>query len=393
MKLSPRSTFTLAAAVAGAATAASANTIQKDSTGLQLTSTTSWVGGVAPTSADTALFDNLANASSSSSPFTVPSGNPTWGAIQITSVSAPLFISVGTGTWTIGGNSAATTVIDMSNAAQDLTIDGSTAARTLRLSNAAGSYAITVAPNRTFTLGSNMTLTDQSGNRTLTLGGGGNFAINGAIANGGGVVHLNLNDANGIATLAGANTYSGLTGITAGTLYLNGSHTGAGNYTVSSGATLAGTGTVTFTGAKTAAINGTIAPGSAASPIGTFSFAQSGGTADVTLAGNANFDLDLAANTADKLLVGNNLAYGGALNITATGASATPETFDLFDFTSESGTFSSINVTGLAAGQTYAFDPSTGILSIAASPTPEPASLALLTLGALALTRRHPRRT
>jgi hypothetical protein len=41
-------------------------------------------------------------------------------------------------------------------------------------------------------------------------------------------------------------------------------------------------------------------------------------------------------------------------------------------------------------GQTYTFDPTTGVLAIpAAAPVPEPVSLGVLVLGALALTRRR----
>ncbi len=57
--------------------------------------------------------------------------------------------------------------------------------------------------------------------------------------------------------LTGANTYSGTTKVEAGTLIVNGTHSGSGAITVNSGATLAGKGTLT--GAVT--MNGTLMVG------------------------------------------------------------------------------------------------------------------------------------
>ena len=183
MKLSPsrfsilpvfrrRLAVTLAIAAAGVIwPSTQATAIQKASTGTNLTTGTSWVGNTAPGANDTGLFDSVAGGTQ---PFTVPSGNPTWGNIQIVNPSVPISISVDTGTWTLAGNSSATTVIDMSAATQDLTIQG-VGGETLRLSNVAGSYTFNVTTGRTFTLGNLMTLSGQSGTRTLTLMGGGNF--------------------------------------------------------------------------------------------------------------------------------------------------------------------------------------------------------------------------
>jgi autotransporter-associated beta strand protein len=378
-----------AACVVSLQSVAEAAPIQKASSGLGLTTGSSWVGGAVPTGADFGLFDSVANASSSGSPYTIPSGNPTWGGITVTDPSAPAFISVGTGTWTLAGNSTANTFIDLSAAQQDLTITGTTANRIIRLSNLATSYAINVAPSRTFTLGSNMVINRQSNNRTLTLTGGGTFAFIGSIQEPvpatAGATSVAVNNSGGVATFSGANTYAGTTTVTAGSLYENGTHTGAGNYTVAANATLAGTGVVTFaTNANGATVNGTLAPGSQSNPIGTLSFL----TGNVALASAAAFDIDLVSDTSDFVAVGNALTYGGALNVALTGVDTGGASYDLFDFASQSGTFSSINVSGLGAGQTASFDHATGVLSIA---VPEPTSLIAVGLAALVATSRRRR--
>ena len=101
----------------------------------------------------------------------------------------------------------------------------------------------------TLTLSGNINATNQA----ITFGGAGNIVANGAITNS--TAGL-TKDGAGTLTLAVANTYSGATTVSGGTLAVNGSINSAA--TVQSGATLAGTGSVK---SATIASGGTISPG------------------------------------------------------------------------------------------------------------------------------------
>ena len=115
------------------------------------------------------------------------------------------------------------------------------------LTNFAGNRTITnniTAPGKTLALGA-FILSNDGANRTLTITGSGNTNVNGIIANGGGggtAANL-IKSGAGTLTLYGANTYSGVTTVSAGKLFVKGS-TGAGNVAVSANASLGGTGTI-----------------------------------------------------------------------------------------------------------------------------------------------------
>ncbi|MES2924686.1 MAG: Calx-beta domain-containing protein [Verrucomicrobiota bacterium] len=147
----------------------------------------------------------------------------------------------------------------------------------------------------------------------------------------------------GKLTLAGSNAITGTVTAGAGTLQIDGT-LGSGAVTTSSGATLAGTGTLG--GATTVAAGGTLAPGS--SGIGTLTVNNT-----LTLGGTAAFELNKtgATLTNDRVQGLTGVTYGGTLNITATGdALAAGNTFTLFNATSYSGLFTTINLPALGAG-------------------------------------------
>jgi fibronectin-binding autotransporter adhesin len=115
------------------------------------------------------------------------------------------------------------------------------------LTNFAGNRIITnnvTASGKTLTLGA-LILSNDIADRTLIISGSGNTIVNGIITNGSGVgTNGNLTKSGaGTLTLNGANTYSGVTTVSAGKMFVNGS-TGAGNVAVSANATLGGTGTI-----------------------------------------------------------------------------------------------------------------------------------------------------
>jgi hypothetical protein len=147
--------------------------------------------------------------------------------------------------------------------------------------------------------------------------------------------------------LTAANTYSGGTVVTNGTLLVNnatGSGTGTGTVSVYTNAVLGGTGTIA--GVVTVA-GGTISPGS--SGIGTLTLNSAPIFAGTNLMA---VDRNGGSPLADKVaLTTGTLTYGGTLTVTNAGATlAGGETFTLFSAPSYAGAFSVINLPALGAG-------------------------------------------
>ena len=117
---------------------------------------------------------------------------------------------------------------------------------------------------------------------------------------------------NGTLTRANSATYTGPTTVSAGTMWVNGTHTTGTNYTVVTGATLGGTGTVSVVTGATIELqsNATLAPGSA-------SGAAAGGTLtlnSLTLASTAQVVIDA---TNDQVVVTGDLTLNdNAVSIT-----------------------------------------------------------------------------
>jgi len=210
-----------------------------------------------------------------------------------------------------------------------LTISGGT------IDNTSGS-AVTLATNNNQVWNGNITFTGSSalnlGTGTVSLGVTGTSAVTrivtvnsatnaltvgGIISNGTGTGTGNLTKAGvGTLILAGANTYTGTTSVSAGTLDLTGSLAGA--VSVSSGAILETTGTGTISGAAT------LASGSA-----------------------LDFQLDSSTHTANTLTFGT-LTFTGSsttLNISDLGSATLTSgtTFDLANYSTLSGTFSGLS--------------------------------------------------
>jgi fibronectin-binding autotransporter adhesin len=204
----------------------------------------------------------------------------------------------------------------------------------------------------------------------------------------------------GSLELTNANTYTGNTLVSAGTLLVNntsGSGTGTGDLTVAAGATLGGTGTV---GGSTT-IDGILSPGN--SP-GVLSFSNS-----LTLNSTAQTLIEIDGSSRgieyDGVNVTGALTFNGALNLifgTTFGAS---HLFNLFDFGSTSGEFTSISLAGSYTGsftdagsgvwtastnsgnELWSFNHGTGDLILTVIPEPTTALLGLL--GVLVFFRRR----
>jgi len=139
----------------------------------------------------------------------------------------------------------------------------------------------------------------------------------------------------GIVALSGANTYSGGTTVTTGTLLVNnltGSGTGTGSVTVSSGAILGGSGTIS--GATTIASGGFLRPGN--SP-GNITFGN-----NLTLAGTYTWELGALSTASPGVNFDTAIVSAGNVNIT--GAS----------FVLSLGSFAPTNVSFWQVDQTWA---------------------------------------
>lgn len=109
----------------------------------------------------------------------------------------------------------------------------------------------------------------------------------------------------GTLVMAGNNTYDGLTEVAAGTLLVNGSHFGGGDYTVSGGTTLGGTGTIGS--AILIASNAVMSPGNS---IGTFTTTNN---FTFSTGGVLQIELDHVLAASDMLVVSGALDISGAI--------------------------------------------------------------------------------
>jgi autotransporter-associated beta strand protein len=138
----------------------------------------------------------------------------------------------------------------------------------------------------------------------------------------------------GTWVLGGANTYSGTTTVSSGTLLVNG-QIGAGNVSVLTGGTLGGNGTLG--GAVTVAAGGAIAPGNG---LGTFTINNT-----LALAPGSFTSVTIDKTTAASSQVAglSSLTYGGTLVVTnLAGTLTTSDAFKLFSSTAYAGTFAAI---------------------------------------------------
>jgi len=246
--------------------------------------------------------------------------------------------------------------------------------------------------------------------RTLTLDGAGNIVFNAVLTNGSNGTNSGAisKTGNGILTLNAANTYTGNTSISAGTLLINGSTHSSSAVDVT-GATLGGTGTVG--GSVTVGSGATIAGG--LNGVGTLNLSSS-----MTLNGNSTFSADISGATPGTEY--NRLQLSGAavtlngVNNLALNLTYTPTDQQLFFLivgaSSITGRFDSLNgvTTTLNQNSTftlggqefmigYSGNSTAGTFSggndlvLQASAVPEPSTWALMVLGlagAVVLIRR-----
>ena len=229
------------------------------------------------------------------------------------------------------------------------------------------------------------------GTRMLATGGSiGRVDLSGNLTGGGALVMTssgNVSNANyltGVLTLSGTNDYAGTTTVNSGTLRINGNQSGATGAVTVGGASAAGTPTLAGTGTIGGNVTidtagggaaGILAPGSD----GIGNLILNGTTLSFGSGSTASFEVDADTTTNRDQVTGiSALTYGGTLKITSTGTLSAGDSWDLFDFTSQSGTFdnnssfgtdgsSDANLPDLGAGLVWQFNYTTGTLSVAAS--------------------------
>lgn len=206
----------------------------------------------------------------------------------------------------------------------------------------------------------------------LTVGALGTDATFGGTLSAGSVTKIGA----GTWTLTAASTYSGPTLISAGTIKIDntsGSAFGTGNVTIGGGGKLTGAGA--FTGSL---LNqGVYAPGNSPALVTLSAFTQTGtGLLEMEIAG-------LARGTGyDALNVTGATVFNGTLRVLFIDgfAPAAGQSFDLFNYGSASGTFSSLELPSLSGG--LAWDTSglyiDGTLAIVAATIPEPGAYAAM---------------
>jgi autotransporter-associated beta strand protein len=202
-----------------------------------------------------------------------------------------------------------------------------------------------------------------TGSKAVTLQGAGHGLVAGNIETGAGVAVAK--SGTGTWTLAGNNTYANGTVINEGTLLIHGS-LASGAVTVNSGGTLGGNGTI---GGPVSALAGsTLSPGSS---IGRLTIES-----DASLAGTTFMEINKAAQTNDQLRVNGTLTYGGTLTVANLGGTlAAGDAFQIFQPTDVAGDFTTLNLPALDAGLAWAFNSSSGVLSVVSSVSTEPTNL------------------
>lgn len=196
--------------------------------------------------------------------------------------------------------------------------------------------------------------------RNLDLGGAGDGVVNGVIADGTGANVLGvIKSGSGTWTLNGANTWTGATAVTGGTLLIQGRNTGPGLINVASGGTLGGTGTVA---APVALQSG-----------GTLTVGSAPGTLTLTntlslFSGSLTRVKVHAQNLAGDRIAGMTRAsYGGTLVVTLLSGPATlGQTFPVFGAATATGNFSLITPAP-GPGLGWNFNPATGALGVVTS--------------------------
>ncbi|HVM62067.1 MAG TPA: autotransporter-associated beta strand repeat-containing protein [Verrucomicrobiae bacterium] len=252
----------------GLASGGLAQTITKNSNTGTLAGGSDWTGGTAPGSTSIALWTNT----SAGTTFSL-GANLTWGEIKIVNPTGNVTFNAGN-TLTLNGVNGVG--IDMSTASRTLTINPEVilgASQTWLTGTGGG-----------LTIGGSLSM----GANQLTIGGTGNATLSGVVS---GTGKLDMNGS-GLLTLGSANTYSG------GTIISNGTVLASTLFNTGSSSSSIGTGSLTLNG-------GTLRYSGASGATATFS---------TTLGANGG-TLDYASSSFSYIFYNGTLSGSGTLNI------------------------------------------------------------------------------
>lgn len=276
----------------------------------------------------------------------------------ISGVATTTLIKQGSGTLTLEANNAATFsgAVDVNagtlnlgtgDVLHDSTSVDLAAGTTLQVTQGedigglTGSGNVSLASGQILRVGLNNLSVSYSGN----ISGAGGFTKSGS----------------GIFTVSGAPTYTGATRVhAAGTLVMNGVHTGGGDYTVDAGAKLAGNGTIS----GNVAASGTIAPGTSAGML------TIGG--NLTLAAQSKLEIEIGGTLLvqrDFLDVAGNIQLDGTLAVTLINGfnPAAGNAFNILDWGTQDGNFATLQLPALTGSLIWntSLIYTSGVLSVA----------------------------
>jgi autotransporter-associated beta strand protein len=241
------------------------------------------------------------------------------------------------GSMTVTGNSNLNGTADVTSVSLN--------AGTLALGSASrftsNQVALTGSSGGSISLGGNESVGSLAGGFNVALGSAtlstGNdntsTAYSGILSGSGGLTKSGT----GTFTVSGNNTYAGATAVNAGKMLVNGQ---LGNTAVAVNASglLGGSGSIL--GDVTVASSGTLSPGNSPGVLTVGSLSLIAGSTTL---------MEITGTTAglyDQIVATNNIAYGGFLQLTMSGSYANDTVFQLFQFGSESGDFSSLAMAG-----------------------------------------------
>ncbi|MEY3395309.1 MAG: hypothetical protein RL346_1545 [Verrucomicrobiota bacterium] len=368
-----------------------------------------WVGGVAPINANSITFSGTTNQTNTNnagitSIGTLTLSNGGWdiglgaSAVTMNAITATGSSTL-TGSVTFANGSPRTITLNGTNTTLDITGQ-------LKLSRSNNVLDLQVnGAGNTLRVGS-LTMDVGSGNKTIS--GTGNVTVTGAVTENmttGSFVKAG----SGTLTLNGSYTSNNTTIVSGGTLFINGNASNATGAFNVNGGNLGGIGTIggaTTIGNTSAA---TLAAGHNAT--GTLTFANT-----LTLGANATTIMEINGlagagatgghdfiNLTGAITAGT-FTYGGALNLDIGTLFTTSASWNLYDFTSETGTFTSITLADQYSGSlldgntdgvwelvdgthSWTFTESSGVLNLTI--IPEPSTLLLGSLGACLFFRRR----